>query len=246
MRNTNSSTHSRRQFLATSVTLALSMTAASSIWAADTKATKAKIGIIGSGRVGSALGGAWIKAGHQVMFSSRHLEDDQKLAASLSSNAHAGTPREAAAFADVLVVSVPFAALADVGKELGDLLKGKIVIDTCNVFEGRDGDIATAALKKGVAFATAELLPGARTVRAFNAIAANRMGMGNENPGSIGMPIAGQDEDATNTVAGLIREIGFEPVIIGDFKMANYLRPGTALAGEHSAEEIRKIVATLK
>jgi lactate dehydrogenase-like 2-hydroxyacid dehydrogenase len=74
---------------------------ASMINAADSQ--KLKIGIIGSGHVGSALGGAWAKAGNEVMFSSRNLDNDKKLAAEVGANAHAGTPQEAAAFGQVIL-----------------------------------------------------------------------------------------------------------------------------------------------
>lgn len=205
-----------------------------------------KIGIVGSGNVGSAIGGVWVKAGHDVMFASRHIEHDKKLAGRLGSHAHAGTPREAAAFGEVLMISVPYRALPDVGKELGGLLKGKIVIDTCNPFTWRDGDIATWAREKGAGLASAELLPGARIVRAFNAIGAARMGAAHEAPGRVGMPIAGDDAEAIATVSRLIREIGYDPVLIGGLAMGKYLMPGTPLAGEHTGEEIRKIAATLK
>lgn len=104
-----------------------------------------KIGVIGSGRVGSALGTSWARAGHEVMFSSLDLEHDRKLAASVGANARAGTPREAAAFGEVLLISVPYGALPQIGKDLGDLLKGKAVIDTCNPFPNRDGEIASWA-----------------------------------------------------------------------------------------------------
>jgi lactate dehydrogenase-like 2-hydroxyacid dehydrogenase len=100
--------------------------------AASATTEKLKIGVIGSGRVGGTLGSVWVKAGHEVMFSSRDLEHDKKLAASLGPNARAGTPREAAAFGEVLLVSVPYRALPDVGKDLGNLVKGKVVIDTSN------------------------------------------------------------------------------------------------------------------
>jgi glutamyl-tRNA reductase len=59
---------------------------------------KLKIGIIGSGHVGSALGGVWAKAGNEVMFASRNLDNDKKLASEVGANARAGTPLEAAAF----------------------------------------------------------------------------------------------------------------------------------------------------
>ena len=213
--------------------------------AASTSSGKMKIGIIGSGRVGGTLGGVWVKAGHEVMFSSRHIENDKALAASLGPNARSGTPREAAVFGEVLMVSVPYRALPDVGKELTDLIKGKVVIDTCNPFVSRDGEIATWARKKGAGLASAELLPGARIVRAFNAIGSAQMGAAHEEPGRIGMPIAGDDAQAISVASRLIRDIGYEPVLVGGLAMGKHLMPGTPLAGEHTPEEIRKIVATL-
>lgn len=208
-------------------------------------AEKTRIGIIGSGRVGSAIGAVWVKAGHEVMFSSRTLENDKALAARLGSGARAGTPREAAAFGEVVMVSVPYGALPSVGKDVGDLLKGKVVIDTCNPFSGRDGEIANWARSKGAGLASAELLPGARLVRAFNAIGAARMGSAYQEPGRVGMPIAGDDAQAVAVASRLIRDIGYEPVLIGGLAMGKHLMPGTALAGERSAEEIRRIAAGL-
>jgi hypothetical protein len=207
---------------------------------------KTRIGVVGSGRVGGTLGGVWVKAGHQVMFSSRNLENDKALAAKLGPNARAGTPREAAAFGEVLLVSVPYGSLPDVGKDLKELLKGKVVIDTCNPFPGRDGEIAEWARKKGAGIASAELLPGARLVRAFNAVGAGRMGSVHQEPGRVGMPIAGDDAKAIEVASRLIRDIGFEPVLVGGLAMGKYLMPGTPLAGEHTPAELRKIAATLK
>jgi predicted dinucleotide-binding enzyme len=207
---------------------------------------KLKIGIVGSGRMGGTIGGLWVKAGHEVMFSSLDLDNDKALAASLGRNARAGTPREAAAFGDVLVIAVPYSALPQIGRDLADLIKGKVVLDTCNPVPGRDGEIATWAREKGAGLASAELLPGARLVRAFNAIgyaklpeAANRQGE------RTGIPMAGDDANAVAVASSLVREIGFEPVVIGPLAMGKYLIPGTPLAGEHTPEQIRQIAATL-
>ncbi len=207
---------------------------------------KLKIGIIGSGNVGSAIGAVWVEAGHEVMFSSRDITHDEALAARLGQGARAGTPREAAAFGEVVMVSVPYFALPDVAETSGDLLEGKVVIDTNNPFPNRDGEIADWAREKGAGLATAELLPGARLVRAFNAVGARRMGSAHEDPGVYGMPIAGDDAEAIETVSRLIRELGYEPVLVGGLEMGRYLVPGTPLAGERSAEEIRRIVAGLE
>ncbi|MEQ1773670.1 MAG: NAD(P)-binding domain-containing protein [Burkholderiales bacterium] len=216
---------------------------------AQTASGKMKIGIVGSGRVGGAVGGAWVRAGHEVMFSSLNLEEDKKLAASLGGGARAGTPREAAAFGSVLLISVPYAALPAVGKDLADLIKGKIIIDTSNPIVARDGDMAVTAREKGAGVASSEFLPGARIVRAFNAVGFARMAEAYKRSASerAGMPIAGDDQNAIATASSLIRDVGYEPVLVGSLAaMGKHLIPGTPLAGERSPDEIRKVAATLK
>jgi predicted dinucleotide-binding enzyme len=206
---------------------------------------KTKIGIIGSGNVGGAIGASWVRAGHEVMFSSRDIEHDKALAAKLGGGAKAGTPREAAAFGDVVMVSVPYHALPAVGKDVGELLKGKVVIDTNNPFTHRDGETGKWALEKGAGLASKELLPGARLVRAFNAIGAAKMGAAYQEPGKVGMPIASDDAKAVEIASKLIRDVGYEPVLIGGLEKGKYLMPGQPFAGERSAAEIKKIAAGL-
>ncbi len=240
----------RRDFLkaagAAAATLTLG-TLANAVQAADAAAGKLKIGVIGSGRVGGTVGGVWAKAGHEVMFSSLDLEADKKLAASLGPNARAGTPREAAQFGDVVLISVPYAALPSVGRDLGELIKGKIVIDTSNPIVARDGDMAVAAREKGAGITSQEYLPGARIVRAFNAIGYSRMGEASKNSGKVGMPMAGDDAKAIEIASALVREVGYEPVVVGTLAaMGKYLIPGTPLGGEHTPAEIRQIASTLK
>lgn len=236
----------RRHFLAVTGAALLSVSMPEVARAAAAGGSKLKIGIVGSGRVGSAIGASWARAGHTVMFASLDIEHDRKLAAGIGANAKAGTPREAAAFGDVLMISVPYHALPAVGKDLGELLKNKIVIDTCNPFEQRDGEIGIAARKKGAGLASLDYLPGARIVRAFNAIGAARMGAAWQNPGAVGMPISGEDKQAIEVASRLIRDVGYEPVLIGGYAMGRHLQPREPLAGERTPEEIRKIAATLK
>lgn len=213
---------------------------------AQSATARPKIAMIGSGNVGSNLGRVWAQAGYHVMFSSKDLEADRKLAAQVGADARAGTPQQAAAFGDVLVFAVPYGALPELGKELGDALKGKVVIDCSNPFPQRDGAIADEAKAQGAGVVTARLLPGVRLVRAFNAIGAARMGAVHETPGRVGMPMAGDDAQALAIAAQLIRAIGFEPVRVGGLAMGKYLMPGTPLAGEHTPEQIRQIAATLQ
>ncbi len=209
-------------------------------------APRPKLGLIGSGNVGSNLGRVWANAGYEVMFSSTNIEADRKLAAQIGKGARAGTPAEAAAFGEVLVFAVPYGALPELGKSLGGALRGKVVIDACNPFPARDGAIADEAREKGAGEVSARLLPGARIVRGFNAVGAARMGAVHESPGKVGMPIAGDDAQALAVASQLVRDIGFEPVVVGNLAMGRHLMPGTALAGEHTPAEIRRIAATLK
>ena len=83
-------------------------------------------------------------------------------------------------------------------------------------------------------------------MRAFNAIGAYRMGEAHKEPGRTGMPIASDDAEAFAIASALVRDIGYEPVLVGGLAMGRHLMPGTPLAGEHSPDEIRKIAATLK
>lgn len=235
---------SRRRFIqATGATTAL-LTAGLRAHAASSKSTR--IGVIGSGNVGSAIGRTWVNAGHQVMFSSRSLDRDKRLASELGRGARAGTPKEAAEFGDVILIAVPYGALPELGKSLRNELEDKVVIDACNPFPSRDGKIAEWARDKGAGLASAELLPGTRIVRAFNAIGASRMGSAHETSAKIGMPIAGDDEAAIAIASALIRDVGYEPVLIGGLAMGRHLIPGTPLAGEHSPDEVREIAAKLK
>lgn len=205
-----------------------------------------KIGVVGSGRVGGTLGELWLKAGHEVMFSSLDLEHDKALAAKLGGKSRAGTSQEAAAFGDVVFIAVPYGALPQIGKQLAASLKGKVVLDACNPFPNRDGEIATWAREKGAGLASAELLPGARLVRGFNAIGAARLPVLAKEAAKTGMPIAGDDADAIAVVSRLVRDAGLEPVLVGGLAMGRYLMPGTPLAGEQPPEKLRQVAATLK
>jgi predicted dinucleotide-binding enzyme len=242
--------HSRRTFLQAAGATAAGIALGSlpfAMRAASAAAEKMKIGIVGSGRIGGTLGELWVKAGHEVMFSSLDLEHDKALAVKLGAGARAGTPREAAAFGDVLLMAVPYSALPDVGRELGALIKGKVVIDASNPIVARDGEIAARAREKGAGLASAELLPGARIVRAFNAIGFAKLPEFAGRPGErIGMPMASDDQNAFTVASRLVREVGLEPVLVGPLAMGKHLIPGTPLAGEHTPEQIRQIAATLK
>ncbi len=208
-----------------------------------------KIGIIGAGREGGALGTLLVKAGHQVMFSSRHPEDLKSLVDGIGAGAQAGTVEQAVAFGDVVVIVVPYGAIQQIGKDHGAALAGKVlVLDVSNPNAQRDGEdlVKRVADEGGAGLATAKMLPGAKVVRAFNAIGYAKLAADAHRAGDpVGVPIAGDDAKAIAVASGLTKEIGFEPVLVGGLAMGKYLVPGTPLGGEHSPAEIKQIVATL-
>src|SRR5712691_3474149 len=210
-----------------------------------------KIATIGAGREGGALGALFVKAGHPVMFSSRHPEQLKDLVAGLGPLAKAGTVGEAIAFGEVVLLAVPYPAVPEIGKEYGSALATKpLVIDVSNPIGARDGEdiVKWADEQGGAGLATAKALPGAHVVvRAFNAIGYTQLATLAHRPGEpVGVPIAGDDQSALALASRLIKEIGFEPVVVGGLAMGKYLVPRTPLGGVHTPEEIRQIAATLK
>jgi predicted dinucleotide-binding enzyme len=211
---TTASPFSRRALLAT---ICLALGGAALLDAQPAAAQEPlKIGIIGTGRIGGALARHWVAAGHEVFMSSRHPEELEPLAKELGPRAHVGQPREAAAFGSVVLVSVPYGAMPQIGMDFADELAGKVIIDTSNPVERRDGVQALEWQKKGAGLATAELLKNDRVVRAFNCIpAASLAGQSNRQPERIAIPIGGDDPAAVAIAERLVRDAGFDPVRIG-------------------------------
>lgn len=207
-----------------------------------------KIGTIGAGHIGSTVGSLWVKAGHPVMFSSRHPEELKDSVAGLGPLAQAGTTAQAVAFADVVLLAFPYSAMPQIAHDFAhDLATKALVFDATDPIPKRDGDVAVRAREKGAGLAAAEMLPGARIVRAFNAIGYARLPDDAHRQGErVGEPMAGDDAGAIAIASRLVSEIGLEPVVIGPLAMGKYLIPGSPLGGEHTAKEIREIVATLK
>jgi predicted dinucleotide-binding enzyme len=189
-----------------------------------------KIGIIGAGHIGGTLASLWVKADHEVLISSRHPEQLQGLVRSLGPRARAGTPREAALFGNVVLISVPYAALPQIGRDLRTELSGKIVLDTGNPYPQRDGDMAVEARRKGTGVSSAEFLPGVRLVRAFNAINSGDLASEAHRSGErIAIPLAGDDSQALEVAQRLVRDAGFDPVVVGQLSRAHEFDVGTAV-----------------
>lgn len=183
-----------------------------------------KIGIIGSGNMGSGIGKIWAKKGHAVIFSySRSREKLEQLASSVP-NAKAGTPAEAAQ-ADVILLSVRWSDLPDALKQAGPL-NNKIVIDCTNPLKP---DLS--GLELGYTSSAAEeiirMAPGAKVVKAFNTAFAQVYEEKSRLFGSrrASMFYCGDDAGAKSVVAKLITDVGFDPVDCGPLTAARLLEP---------------------
>ena len=235
--------HSRRAILAAAGALILQgvlqpMTASGQTAAGP----KMKIGIIGSGHIGSTIGGLWVKAGHPVFFSSRHPEELKELVERLGALAQAGTVDQAIAFGDVVFIAVPYGALPQIGKDYGKSLAGKIVLDADNAVATRDGAIADEVERDGVGVTSQKYLPGARLVRAFNTLSYMIFEREANRPAPrLAVPIAGDDQEAMQVAAALVRDAGFDPVEVGKLADARRFQRGAPGYGQNvSAAELKQ------
>ena len=155
--------------------------------------------------------------------------------------AHAGTPRQAAAFGSVVLVSVPYGAMPQIGTDFAKELAGKVIIDTSNPVAPRDGAQVPEWQRKGAGVSTAELLKNNRVVRAFNCIpAASLAGQANRQPARIAIPIGGDDPAAIAIAERLVRDAGFDPVMVGTLAQSRQFDLGRPLAqGNLSAADLR-------
>jgi predicted dinucleotide-binding enzyme len=189
-----------------------------------------RIGVIGAGMIGSTLGKLWVDAGHEVRLASRHPEDLQPLVGRLGSRASTGTPAEAATFGDVVMLAVPLKAVPDLAGELAPSLVGKVVLDAGNAYEQRDGQAAREASRhpQGSAGWTAAMFPGTRWVKGFNTVNFKVLESGAHRDGDrVGIPLAGDSKEALEIAAQLVRDAGFDPVIVGALARGKEFEPDT-------------------
>ena len=179
-----------------------------------------KIGIIGSGHIGGNFGLLVAQAGHQVFFSSRHPEKLETLVKETGREAQAGSIEAAARFGEVIVISIPYQGLPEVANQVKELVAGKIIIDTCNPYPGRDGKMAEEVRNdpnRRETQLTLDLFPDSKVVKALNTIYFENLRNYSYKPAGqrIGLPVAGNDPEAKETVKKLLDEIGFSAVDIG-------------------------------
>jgi predicted dinucleotide-binding enzyme len=192
-----------------------------------------RIGIIGAGNIGGTLARGWGDRGHEVVVANRSgAEAMAPLLADLGDRGRAGSVAEAAAFGDVVAVATPLSGWDELPAVV---LAGKVVVDANNHYAGRDGDIEE--LDSGATTSSellARRLPGARVVKAFNTMYFERLGDAGRpagDPERLAVPIAGDDEQAKAVVAGLVDDLGFDAVDLGDLAEGAHQQPGSPIYG---------------
>ncbi|MGC4890010.1 NADPH-dependent F420 reductase [Micromonospora sp. DT227] len=206
-----------------------------------------EIGIIGSGHIGGTLTRRLSSLGHDVaVTNSRGPQSLTDLAA--ETGARAVSLEEAVQGAELVVVAIPLKAVPQLPASLFD---GKLVVDANNYYPQRDGDVAEL-LDRSLSSSrwTADHLKGARVVKAFNNIqAAHLMDAGKPagTPDRIGLPVAGDDEDAKRVVMGIVAELGFDPVDAGTLDESWRQQPDTPVYGtDRDADGVREGLAAAR
>ncbi|WP_431937507.1 NADPH-dependent F420 reductase [Micromonospora sp. RP3T] len=206
-----------------------------------------EIGIIGSGHIGGTLTRRLSSLGHDVaVTNSRGPQSLTDLAA--ETGARAVSLEEAVQGAELVVVAIPLKAVPQLPASFFD---GKLVVDANNYYPQRDGDVAEL-LDRSLSSSrwTADHLKGARVVKAFNNIqAAHLMDAGKPagTPDRIGLPVAGDDEDAKRVVMGIVAELGFDPVDAGTLDESWRQQPDTPVYGtDRDADGVREGLAAAR
>jgi predicted dinucleotide-binding enzyme len=204
-----------------------------------------RIGIIGAGMIGSSLAKLWVDAGHDVRLASRHPDELKSMAERLGPRASTGTPHDAATFGDVVMLTVPLKAVPDLARDLAPALAQKIVLDTGNAYERRDGAIArqASAHPQGSAGWAAAMFPGSRWVKAFNTVYYKTLQIeAHRNGDRVGIPLASDDAEALDTAAALVRDAGFDPVVVCPLARGKEFEPDTKPYNTGmSGEELRTL-----
>jgi 8-hydroxy-5-deazaflavin:NADPH oxidoreductase len=184
-----------------------------------------KIAIIGAGNVGGALGRAWLKSGHEVMFGVRNPSSPKvaALLAAMGGRAVAGCVAEAVAYGAAVALCTPWNVTEAVVREARDLA-GKILIDCTNPVENDLSGLAVGRTTSGAEL-VASWVPDARVVKAFNTVGFEIMAAPTFAGRAATMLIAGDDEAANAIVFDLARQIGFDPLNAGPLAIARLLEP---------------------
>ena len=200
---------------------------------------KMRIGILGSGLMGSKLGTLFARVGHEVTFSySRSQQKLKRLAREAGDGARAGTPSEAAQNVDAVLFAVHWDHFDDVLRQAGDL-SGKLII-TCSLPMNAGNSELVIAHNSSGAEELAKRIPKARVVSAFGTAPSEVLfsvfDARHRKANRPSLVYCGDDATAKKMAAGLIRDVGFDPVDAGPLRIARYIEPFALLVAQLAYE----------
>lgn len=208
-----------------------------------------RIGIIGAGRIGGNAARLFAQAGHEVMLSfARDPARLKALADSIGDRARAGTPAEAAAFGEVVMLSVPWPAVEEALAQAGPL-DGKVLIDTTNPFGSGGWEIPEG---KTSAQLHQERLPEVKVVKAFNTLTSGfqASAAGRSGDGRVVLFLAGDDPEAKATVSRLIEDAGFAAADLGAAADSTVMeaprREGAVYGEEYHPGDVQGVVEAVR
>jgi predicted dinucleotide-binding enzyme len=188
--------------------------------------------------MGGKLGTIFARTGHEVVFSYARSEQKLKmLARDAKGKARAGTPRETAQEADAVLLAVHWSRIEDVLNQAGDL-SGKVIV-TCSLPMNEDSTELVVAHTSSGAEELARMIPKARVVAAFQTVPSEVLFGTHEAKGKAGqwsLVYCGDDSDAKKVAAGLIRDVGFDPVDAGPLRIARYTEPFALIVAQLAYE----------
>lgn len=201
-----------------------------------------RIGIFGSGRIGATLARAWLRTGHEVRFGARDPERTARKADAMDPRLTAGTIEETADWGEAFLLAVPLHATPAVGGAAGKGLVGKPVLDAGNAIPERDGAAAEEAKRAGTGIWVSRHLPGALVVKAFNTVYFETIAAGVRADGArVGVPLAGDSEEALAVAERLVRDAGLDPLRIGGLSESSRIDYGSPVwNSDKTAGEIRE------
>jgi len=181
-----------------------------------------KIGILGTGNVGLALGRGWVRENHELMYGSRNPAKQGDDVYGIGKNAECGTLKDAVTYGDVVVLAVPYRAAADTIKAIGPpVFKGKTVIDVTNPLGPNGENVAPPG--SSAAEEIQKMLPGAKVTKALNHHFAENMSLGRFGATRLAGFVAGDDAAAKQMTLKLVGDLNFEPIDAGPLKSARHL-----------------------
>ncbi|HEY9328825.1 MAG TPA: NAD(P)-binding domain-containing protein [Streptomyces sp.] len=191
-----------------------------------------RTGVLGTGGMAAALGGAWARAGHEVFIGGRDAAAAEALAGRIGAAGH-GTPAQAARYGEVVLLAVPAGVAPELAREHAGALAGRTVVDCTNpLVPGPGGVMLTTGAGESIAGLIAAAAPDAHVVKAFNLAHAS---MWHHPPGAFGatspaVPFCADAPGAAGHVTELITGMGWSPMPAGGLDRAAYVEATAAFA----------------